>query len=224
MWVYRQSFVGLANEVVFTSGGTEANNLAILGLVRNLAGGQKHVVTTSIEHPSVLVLIRQLEREGVNVTICGGTRYSQRHIRPETVLVSVMHANNETGSIQAVGEIAQRVRELRGSGQQVYLHVDGVQAFGKVDVNVTTLGVDFYSVTAHKIYGPKGIGALYVRKDTPLRGIQLGGKHERERRAGTEEWPPGCVAFACAAQFAEISRERCRLATRSIRRASPRPG
>jgi cysteine desulfurase len=188
-----------ANEVVFTSGGTEANNLAILGLVRNLAGREKHVVTTSIEHPSVLGPVRQLEQEGVNVTIADAADI-QRHIRPETVLVSVMHANNETGSIQPIEEVAQRVRELRGSGQQVYLHADGVQAFGKVDVNVATLGVDFYSVSAHKIYGPKGIGALYARKDTPLRGIQLGGKHERDRRAGTEN-VPGCVAFACAAEL-----------------------
>jgi cysteine desulfurase len=188
-----------ANELVFTSGGTEANNLAILGLVRSLATPEKHVVTTAIEHPSVLAPFRQLEREGVKVTIADATEI-ERHIRPETVLVCIMHANNETGSIQPIEEIAQRVRALRSSGQQVYLHADGVQAFGKIDVNVGTLGVDLYSVSAHKVYGPKGIGALYVRKDTPVHSIQLGGKHERDRRAGTENVPGG-VAFACATEL-----------------------
>lgn len=188
-----------ANEVVFTSGGTEANNLAILGLVRNLAGQARHVVTTPIEHPSVLGPIRQLEQEGVKVTFADAADL-KRHIRPETVLVSVMHANNETGSVQPVEEVVQLVQDLRASGQSVYLHTDGVQAFGKLDVNVAALGADLYSVSAHKIYGPKGIGALYVRKGTPLKGIQLGGRHERERRAGTEN-VPGAIAFACAAEL-----------------------
>jgi cysteine desulfurase len=188
-----------ANEVVFTSGGTEANNLAILGLVRNLAGQDKHVVTTPIEHPSVLGSIRQLEQEGVKVTLADAADL-RRHIRPETVLVSVMHANNETGSIQAVEEVVRLIQELRASGQSVYLHTDGVQAFGKLDVNAAALGVDLYSVSAHKVHGPKGIGALYVRQGTPLRGIQLGGRHERDRRAGTEN-VPGAIAFACAAEL-----------------------
>jgi cysteine desulfurase len=188
-----------ANEVIFTSGGTESNNLAILGLVRNLAGQVKHVITTPIEHPSVLGPVRQLEREGAKVTVANVADI-RRHIRPETVLVSVMHANNETGSIQPVEEVVGLIRELRASGQSVYLHIDGVQAFGKLDVNVAALGVDLYSVSAHKIHGPKGIGALYVRKGTPLRGIQFGGSHERDRRAGTEN-VPGAIAFACAADL-----------------------
>ncbi len=188
-----------ANEVVFTSGGTEANNLAILGLVRNLGGDRKHVVTTAVEHPSVLGPIRQLEQEGVEVTFTNAADIP-RHIHPETVLVSVMHANNETGSIQSVEEVARIIRELRASGQAIYLHADGVQAFGKLDVNVAALGVDLYSVSAHKIYGPKGIGALYVRKGTPLCGIQFGGRHERDRRAGTEN-VPGAIAFGCAAEL-----------------------
>ncbi len=188
-----------ANEVVFTSGGTEANNLAILGLVRNLATQHKHVVTTPIEHPSVLGPIRRLEQEGVKFTLADAADL-KRHIRPETVLVSVMHANNETGSIQPVEEAVQLISELRASGQNVYLHVDGVQAFGKLDVNLAALGVDLYSVSSHKIYGPKGMGALYVRKDTPLQGIQFGGRHERDRRAGTEN-VPGAIAFARAAEL-----------------------
>ncbi len=188
-----------AKEVVFTSGGTEANNLAIFGLVRNLAGRPKHVVTTPIEHPSVLGPIRELEQEGVEVTVANVAEL-ERHIRPETVLVSVMHANNETGSIQGVEGVAWLVQQLRNSGQNIYLHSDGVQAFGKLDVNVAALGLDLYSVTAHKVHGPKGIGALYVRKGTPLKGIQFGGRHERDRRAGTEN-VPGAIAFACAAEL-----------------------
>ena len=188
-----------ATEVVFTSGGTEANNLAILGLVRNLPGLVKHIVTTPIEHPSVLGPVRQLEQEGVKVTLVDAADLKQ-HIRPETVLVSVMHANNETGSIQSVEDVVRFVRARRASGQSIYLHTDGVQAFGKLDVNVAALDVDLYSVSAHKIHGPKGIGALYVRKGTPLRGIQLGGRHERDRRAGTEN-VPGAIAFARAAEL-----------------------
>jgi cysteine desulfurase len=191
-------------EIVFTSGGTESNNLAILGIVRNLPGEQKHVLTTTIEHPCVLEACRQLEREGVSVTYVPVERSGivdperiRVHLRPTTVLVSVMHANNETGSLQPVMRIAEIVRELRRDGQNLFFHSDGVQAFGKVDVNVQELGVDLYSVSAHKVFAPKGIGALFVRKGTPLQRIQHGGRHERERRAGTEN-VPGAMAFACA--------------------------
>ncbi len=200
---------GSAGEVVFTSGGTEANNLAILGLVRNLPGERKHVVTSAIEHPCVLESCRQLEREGVSITYAavgpdGAVNVAEiaRHIRQETVLVSLMHANNETGAIQPVAEVAPVVEERRKAGQCIYLHSDGVQAFGKLPVHVADLGLDLYAVSAHKIFGPKGVGALYVRKGVPLRGIQLGGRHERERRAGTEN-VPGAVAFARAIELCE---------------------
>ncbi len=199
------AFLGAAPpEIVFTSGGTESNNLAILGLLRNCPGTRKHVVTTAIEHPSVLEPCRQLEREGVDVTYVrvrpdGVVNPGEivRSVREDTVLVSVMHANNEVGTIQPVAEIAALVQERRRAGQGIYFHSDGVQALGKVDFNVRQLGVDLYSVSAHKLYAPKGTGVLFVSKGTPLKALQFGGRHERERRAGTEN-VAGAVAFARA--------------------------
>ena len=194
-----------ATELVFTSGGTEANNLAILGLVRGTL--KPHVITTAIEHAAVLEPCRRLEREGVEVSYLpvdasGLVSISdvQRSLRPETVLVSVMHANNEIGTLQRVGEIAALIRKLRAAGQQIFLHSDGVQALGKLPVNVNELGVDLYSMSAHKIHGPKGTGALFVRKGVPLHSIQFGGKHERERRPGTEN-VAGIAAFAKALEL-----------------------
>jgi cysteine desulfurase len=185
------------SEMVFTSGGTESNNLAILGLARG-----KHVITTSIEHPSVLEPCRHLElthvRPGPNGVI--DPAEIARSIRPDTVLVSVMHANNEIGTIQPIAQIAALLRDQRAAGRTIYLHSDGVQALGKIPVDLQALGVDLYSISAHKIYGPKGIGALYVRKGVPLRGIQYGGRHERERRAGTEN-VPSAIAFARAVEL-----------------------
>ncbi len=190
-----------APEIVFTSGGTEADNLAVLGLVRNVPVTKKHVLTSIIEHPAVLETCRQLEREGVAVTYLPvdhngliDSEEIQRQLRPETVLVSVMHANNEVGTIQPLKQIAAIVQAARKNGQPVYFHSDGVQAPGRIPVNMMDLGVDLYSVSAHKLYGPKGIGALFARKGVPLKGVQFGGKHERERRAGTEN-PAGAAAF-----------------------------
>ncbi len=194
-------------DFVFTSGGTESDNLAILGLVRNLPKARKHVVTTAVEHPAVLEPCRQLEREGVDVTyVKPGTRglVSAADVasamRDETVLVSVMHANNEVGTIQPIAEIAAYVRERSEIGQTIFLHSDGVQAFGKIPVDVTSLGVDLYSVSGHKVFAPKGIGGLYVRKGVPLRSVLFGGRHERERRAGTEN-VPAAMAFARAVEL-----------------------
>jgi cysteine desulfurase len=123
-----------------------------------------------------------------------------RTITTHTVLVSVMHGNNETGTLQPLAEIGHLVQERRAAGQQIYLHSDGVQAFGKIEVDVQALGVDLYSLSGHKIFAPKGVGALFVRRNVPLRGIQFGGRHERERRAGTEN-VPGIVAFARATEL-----------------------
>jgi len=194
-------------EVVFTSGGTESDNLAIFGLIRTLPGDRKHAIASAIEHPAVMEPFRRLEREGVEVTYLevdasGVIQIAEleRNLRPETILISVMHANNETGAIQPIGDIATLVRGLRESGQTIYLHSDGVQALGKIGVNFPELGADLYSISAHKIYAPKGTGALIVRKGVPLAGLQLGGRHERERRAGTEN-VPGAIAFARAVEL-----------------------
>ncbi len=187
-------------ELVFTSGGTESNNLAILGLLRGLPK-PLHAVTLAIEHPAVLEPFRQLESEGVEVSFVKSAGAVGAALREDTALVSVMHANNETGAIQPLEEIANLITERRNAGQRIYLHSDGVQAFGKIPVDLSRTKVDLYSLSAHKTFGPKGIGALFVRKNTPLRRIQFGGKHERERRPGTEN-VPSAMAFAQAAELA----------------------
>ncbi len=202
-------------EIVFLSGGTEADNLAIFGTVRSHPSARKHVITTAIEHPAVLNPCRQLEREGIDVTYVpvgsGGVvdpADISSSLRPETVLISVMHANNELGTIQPIQEISTIARRAG-----VLLHVDGVQAAGKVPVDVKALDVDLYSISGHKLYAPKGIGALYVRTETPLKPIQFGGKHERERRPGTEN-VPGAVALGAASALsaAKLTAESSRLA------------
>ena len=190
-------------ELVFTSGGTEADNLAILGSVLANSAPHRHLITTAIEHPAVLNPFRELERSGIPVTYLppgpdgvvdpGDVR---RALRPETALVSVMHANNETGALQPIAEIAAIAHQAGA-----LMHSDGVQAAGKIPVDVEALGVDLYSISGHKFYATKGIGALYVKSGTQLRPIQFGGKHERERRPGTEN-VPSAVAMGKAAAMA----------------------
>ena len=190
-----------AKELVFTSGGTEADNLAIMGAVSaKVTPFEKHVISSQIEHPAVLNTCRELYPSGVQYTFVPPRPDGivdpddiRRAMRPETVLVSVMHANNETGTVQPIAEIAAIAHEGRA-----LMHSDGVQAAGKIPIDVEALGVDLYSISGHKFYATKGIGALYVRSGTRLRPIQFGGKHERERRPGTEN-VPSAVAMGKAA-------------------------
>lgn len=207
-----------SRELVFTSGGTEADNLAILGTVRTAPGDQKHVVTTTIEHPAVLQTCQQLEREGVAVTYVPvgpsgvvSVDDVRASLRPDTVLLSAMHANNELGTIQPIAELAQAAHEVGA-----LFHTDAVQSAGKLPIDVEALGVDLLAISGHKLYAAKGIGALYVRKGVEIDRIQFGGGHERGRRPGTEN-VPGIVGLGAAAASAiEI------VTTESARQASLR--
>ncbi len=192
-----------SRDIVFTSGGTESDNLAVFGTVRGAGERPCHVITSRIEHPAVLNACQQLEREGVDVTYLPvgaegvvAPEDVRAALRPETALITVMHANNELGTLQPVREIGAVAREAG-----LLFHVDGVQAWGKVPVDVGGLGVDFYSVSAHKIYGPKGVGALYIRRGVQIEKVQYGGRHERGRRPGTEN-VPGIVGLGAAAELA----------------------
>ena len=187
-----------SDEVVFTSGATEANNTAIVGVVRSArAKGIKHphIIVSRIEHPSVLEVAHALEKEGVKVSYLPVNHFgmvSPRTLRtvitPQTVLVSVMYANNEIGTIEPVVEIAKEIRHARKMNKTAYpyFHTDAVQAVNYCDLNVQRLGVDLMTVSSGKIYGPRGIGALFVKRGVPIEPLFYGGEQEEARRAGTE--------------------------------------
>jgi len=189
-------------EIVFTSGGTESDNMALFGALR-LKGSPAHLITTTIEHPAILQAAAQLEREGHAVSYVpvgssgvvdpDGIRAA---IRPDTALISVMHVNNEVGSIQPLAEIARIARE-----HGIPMHSDGVQAAGRMPVNVADLGLDFYTASGHKMNSPKGTGVLFVRKGAKLSPLLFGGRHEQGRRPGTEN-VAGAVALGAAAALA----------------------
>ena len=199
------------SEVVLTSGGTESDNLAIRGaaLAQRELGRGRHLITQATEHHAVLHTMEQLEHEGFELTVLGvdsegfvdpGAVASA--VRDDTVVVSIMAANNEIGTLQPIAEIAQSVK---ARNRRTIVHTDAVQAAGAVDIRPDALGVDMMSLTAHKIYGPKGAGALYVRRRTPLQALQLGGGQEEERRAGTESVAQA-VGLAKALALAEEER------------------
>lgn len=195
-------------EICFTSSGTEACNLAIIGASLKAPVSRRRLLVSAVEHHAVLNAAEWLRPFGYEVEQIPVDAFGQvepdevrRRIRPDTWLVSVMHANNEIGTLQPIKPISAICRE-RG----VLLHVDAVQTFGLLPVKVDELGCDLLSVSAHKLYGPKGVGALYIRAGTPLQPLMVGGGQERERRAGTEN-VAGIVGFAKAVEIAEARRE-----------------
>ena len=198
-----------ANEIVFLSGGTEANNLALRGLCETAAAHGRHIVTSAIEHSSVRGICVALEKRGWEITRLpvyqdGVIRIEdvRAALRVDTVLLTVMMANNEIGTIQPVAEIGALVREERANGRRhLWFHTDAVQAGGRIQIDVDAIGCDLLSLSAHKIYAPKGIGALYVRRGVRLVPQNVGGHQERERRAGTEA-VANIVAFGKASQLA----------------------
>lgn len=194
-----------SDEIIFTSGASESNNQALKGVYFALRSKGNHIITTKIEHPAILETCRFLESIGAKVTYAEVDEYGrvapndiEKAITDETILISVMHANNETGTIQPISDIAQTARR-RG----IYLHTDAAQSVGKIPVRVDELGVDLLTLAGHKLYAPKGVGALYVRKGTRIEPLIHGAGHELGRRAGTEN-VPYIVGLGKAAELAEL--------------------
>jgi cysteine desulfurase len=190
-------------EIVFLSGGTEADNLAIRGLAESQKAKGRHIITSQIEHHAVLHTCKDLEKQGYEITWLLVSRDGlvapedvQRAVRKDTILITIMHANNEIGTVQPIAEIGKIAADA-----DIHFHSDGVQSTGKIPVDVKSLGVDLYSISAHKIHGPKGVGALFVKKGTTLKPVMTGGGHERNRRSGTEN-VAGIVGFGEAARLA----------------------
>jgi cysteine desulfurase len=193
-------------EIIFTSGGTESDNHSIFGVIANAPSSAKHIITTAIEHEAVLNACQALETQGVAVTYLPVSREGlidpddvRRVIRPETALITVMHANNELGTVQPLEEIGRIAAEA-----DVYFHTDAVQSVGKIPVDVKTLQLDLLSLSGHKFYAPKGIGALYIKSGTRLRQLLFGGHHQRGFRPGTEN-VPGIVGLGKGAELARLS-------------------
>lgn len=197
------------SEVIFLSGGTEANNLALRGIAQAQADKGRHIITSQFEHPAVLSTCAALERQGWRITYLpvydnGLVRLEdvRAAITDETVLISIMHANNEVGTIQPIAEIGRMLKEeFRPRRRNIFFHTDAVQSVGKLPVDVKELGVDLLSISGHKFHGPKGVGALFLRKGVRLVAQSTGGHQERDRRAGTEN-VPAVVGFGQAAQIA----------------------
>lgn len=206
--VIAKAIGAVRTEIIFAASGTEADNLAIRGVL-DAFPEKNEIITSAIEHPAVMNTASYLEKKGAKVTYVPVDKYGtvdidflKNAITPQTALISVMHANNEVGTIQPIENISKIAKE-RG----ILVHTDAVQAFGKIDVNVNKLGVDLLSISAHKIYGPKGVGALYIRKGTDIWPLIYGGSQEREMRAGTEN-TIGIVGFGEAVRVMTERRDK----------------
>jgi len=212
-------------EIVFTSGGSEADNLALKGVTSALDYPGQHIIVSSIEHHAILITAHFLEKQGIEITYLPVDKSGlinpvdlEKAIKPSTTLISIMHANNEMGAIQPlkkIGEIVKKERtkrEKNNNSYPIYFHTDAVQTLGHIPLDVEDLGIDLFSASAHKLYGPKGVGMLYVRKGIKLESLIHGGAHEKGRRASTEN-VAGIVGFAKALELAyqEMNEEIKRL-------------
>lgn len=203
-----------AKEIIFTSGGTESDNTAIKGIAFAAQSNGNHIITSSIEHHAISNTCHYLEKFGFKVTFLPVDNYGRvnpdevaKALTEKTVLVTIMLANNEVGTIQPIPDIAQLIKEYsRLKGKRIAFHTDAVQGAGALDLNVNKLGADSLSLSSHKFYGPKGAGILYMRKGIPFLPQQMGGAHEMDRRAGTEN-VPGIVGTGTALQLAVEHRE-----------------
>lgn len=206
----RQNVSGLisadADEVIFTAGGTESDNIAIKGIAYKKKKG--HIITSSIEHPAVLETCRYLEKQGFDVTYLGVDQFGmislddlKEAIRDDTILITIMHANNEIGTIEPISEIGKIAKE-----NDIVFHTDAVQSVGKVPIDCDKMGIDLLSISSHKIHGPKGVGALYVRKGVKLEPIIHGGGHEKGIRSSTENIA-GIMGLGKACELAKINME-----------------
>ncbi|MEK7150612.1 MAG: cysteine desulfurase family protein [Patescibacteria group bacterium] len=217
----RESVAGILNadmsEIIFTSGGTEGDVLALTGIARMYANYGKHIISTTIEHHAVLHTLDVLKKEGFEITLVEvgqngivNPQHIEDALRPDTILVSVMYANNEIGTIQPLAEIARRIKKFRDTKTDKmsgpFFHTDACQAAGYLDLDVKNLGVDLMVMNGSKIYGPKGVGALYVRKGVRIKPMFFGGAQEGKRRAGTENIS-GIVGFAEALKIANDERD-----------------
>ncbi len=205
-------------EIAFTSGGTEADNLAIQGAAKAKLKKGNHLITSAIEHHAVLDTCKHLGKNGYELTILPVDEEGiisvdelKKAIRPETILVSIMHANNEVGSIQPIEEIGKITKQ-----QDILFHVDAVQSLGKCSIDVKAMNIDLLTISSHKIYGPKGVGALYIRKGVRVSPLMFGGAQERKIRSGTEN-APGIIGFGKACELAGQRMESERAHLTSLR-------
>ncbi|WP_330396891.1 cysteine desulfurase family protein [Anaeromicrobium sediminis] len=196
-----KSLYAKPEEIIFTSGGTEANNLAILGTIKSKKREGRKIITTKIEHPSVLNVYKTLENEGYEVVYLRIDEYGmisidelKENLTDDTILVSIMHVNNEVGTIQPIEEIGKILKKLK---KRPTFHVDAIQSFGKIKISPQKIGIDLLSVSAHKVHGPKGVGVLYIKKGTKIQPIVFGGSQETGIRSGTEN-VPGILGFGAA--------------------------
>ena len=218
-------FLGCSSsEIIFTSGATESNNMTIKGVIKASNVENPHIITSAIEHPCILNSCKEAEKEGSEVAYLGVDKDGiidlediEKAIKENTILISIMYANNEVGTIEPIAEIGKLLKKINSEREEnklpkIYFHTDAVQAINYLDCNIDNLGVDLLSLSGHKIYGPKGVGVLYVRQGTKIKSIQHGGEQENNFRAGTHN-VPGIVGLGKAISLIPVETRQCLVST-----------